>query len=181
MKNFERVFLLALLATGIASCSLLDVERDVEFAANLNIDVVDPVLKSTDGVGFATAELVTPRDNEVVEEYAHLVKKHDVSEIIAVVVAVSEPGIVFLKGSTFAIYQGTTLNATWTMKEDYPAELGSIFEMTNLGDAYGVVADILMTADPFYVGAVGETNVGDVSVTMKVTIKSKLTANPISN
>jgi len=178
MKNFVRVFLLAVLATGIASCSLLDIERDVELAATLNIDVVNPVTKSTEGVEFTEAELVNPRENDVVDEYAHLVENYDVSEIVAVVRSVSEPGVVFLAGSTFAIYQGTTLNATWTMQTDYPADVGNIFNMTDLGDAYGVVADILLTSEPFYVAAVGETNVGDVSITMEVTIRSTLTANP---
>jgi hypothetical protein len=64
------------------------------------------------------------------------------------------------------------------MGSDYPAEVGNIFEMTNLGDAYGTVADILLTGQPFYVAAVGETNVGDVHITMEVTIRSRLTANP---
>jgi len=178
MKSFVRVFLLAMLATGIASCSLLDVERDVDLSATLNINVEEPVMKSTEGVGFAVAELVIPRENDVVDEYAHLVENYDVSEIVAVVRSVSETGVVFLEGSTFAIYQGTTLNAVWTMDTDYPAEVGNIFNMTDLGDAYGVVADILLTSDPFYVAAVGETNVGDVSITMEVTIRSRLTANP---
>ena len=180
MKSFVRVFLLALLAMGIASCSLLDVERDVDLSATLNIDVVDPVMKSTEGVSFTEAELVNPKTNEVVDEYAHLVENYDVKEIVAVVRSVSEPGVVFLSGSTFAIYQGTELNAVWTMQTDYPADVGNIFEMTDLGDAYGVVADILLTADPFYVAAVGETNVGDVSITMEVTIRSRLTANPLN-
>ncbi|TFH21819.1 MAG: hypothetical protein E4H10_14755 [Bacteroidia bacterium] len=179
MKSLVRVFLLTVLATGIASCSLLDVEKDVEFAATLNINVEDPVVKSTGGVGFAVAELVDPSTNDVVDEYGDLIENYDVSEIVAVVRSVSEAGVVFLAGSTFSIYQGNK-SATWSMGTDYPAEVANIFEMTDLGDAYGVVADILLTGDPFYVAAVGETNVGNVSISMEVTIKSRLTANPLN-
>lgn len=180
MKSLVRVVLLGILVTGIASCSLLDVERDVEFTSTLTIDVEEPVMKSTAGVGFAAAETVTPRNNEVVEEYAHLVENYDVSEIVAIVRSVSQSEVVFLKGSVFSIYQGNK-TASWTMGTDYPAEVGTIFEMQNLGNAYGVVADILLTADPFFVTAVGETNVGNVLITLDVTIKSKLTANPLNN
>ena len=177
MKSLVRVFLLGMLVTGIASCSLLDVERDVELSATLNLDSVEQTMKSTNAGGFTAAELVDPSTNEVVDEYADLVENYDVSEIVAVVRSVSEAGVVFLAGSTFSIYQGNK-TASWSMGSDFPAEVGDIFEMTNLGNAYGMVADILLTAQPFYVAAVGETNVGDVTITMEVTIRSRLTANP---
>jgi len=182
MKSFVRVFLLALLVTGIASCSLLDVERDVEFAANLNIEVEEPVLKSTDGIAFIAIEFINPEDNEVVEEYGELVENYDVSEIVAVVTSVSQTDdldVVFLSGSAFSIYQGGK-TATWTMDSDWPVEVGTTFGMGDLGDAYGLVSDILLSHEQFSVSAFGETNVGGVYVTLKVTIKSKLTANPLN-
>ena len=177
MKSLVRVFLLGMLVTGIASCSLLDIERDVELSATLNLDSVEQTMKSTNAGGFTAAELVDPSTNEVVDEYADLVENYDVSEIVAVVRSVSEEGVVFLAGSTFSIYQGNKTES-WSMGSDYPAEVGNIFEMTNLGDAYGMVADILLTGQPFYVAAVGQTNEGDVTITMEVTIRSRLTANP---
>jgi hypothetical protein len=179
MKSFVRVFLLALLVIGVGSCSLLDIERDVELSATLNIDAVEQTMKSTTAGDFTVAELVDPGTNEVVEEYADLVENYDVSEIVAVVRSVSQSDVEFLSGSVFSIYQGNT-TASWTMGTNYPAEVGNIFEMTDLGDAYGVVADILLTGDPFYVAAEGETNVGNVTITMEVTIRSTLTANPLN-
>ena len=182
MKSLLKVFLLAMLATGFASCNLLDVEVDTEYTSYLNIEVEEPVIKSTTGVSFSASGPINPDENEEVEEYGHLIENFDVSEIVAVITSVSQTDdldVVFLAGSTFSIQQGST-GASWTMGTDYPAEVGTIFEMEDLGDAYGVVADILLTLDPFTVTAIGETNVGGVYLTMEVTIKSTLTANPLN-
>lgn len=182
MKSYLILFSLAVLAMGFASCSLLDVEVDTEYTATLNIFVEEPVMKSTTGVAFSASSTVNPDENEEVEEYGHLIENYDVSEIVAVVTSVNqidELDVVFLAGSTFSIQQGST-TASWTMGTDWPVEVGTIFEMENLGDAYGMVADILLTLDPFNVTATGETNVGGVSITMDVTIRSTLTANPLN-
>jgi hypothetical protein len=63
--------MLGILTVGVASCSLFDVEIDTTFEGDLQIEVDEPVMKSTtaEGYPFEASDQIDVLDDEDVYEY----------------------------------------------------------------------------------------------------------------
>ena len=179
MKSLVRVFLFAVLATGIASCSLFDVEIDTTFEADLAIEVEEPVVKSTEaGHSFEAFASIDVLDDEDVYEYQDKIDDFIVSGVTVKVTWVNQEGVELLPETAFTITNGTR-TATWTLKTSMPVEVGTSVNLEDLGKIYDTVNAILADMKPFTVSAVGTTNVAPVSAILVLGINTKVVANPL--
>jgi hypothetical protein len=182
MKSLLRVFLLAIMAAGVASCSLFDVEIDTTFDADLAIEVEEPVLKSTDADSypFQASATIDVLDDEDVYEYQDKIDDFIVSGVTAKVTWVTpEQGAELLPQTTFTITNGKR-TVTWTLTTSMPLEVGTSVNLEDLGDTYKTVSAILADMKPFTVSAVGSTNVAPVSAVIRLGINTKVIANPLN-
>jgi len=179
MKSLSRVFLLAILAAGVASCSLFDVEFDTTFEGDLAIEVEDPAVKSAvEAYPFDASFTINVLDDEDVYEYQDNIDDFIVSGVTAKVTWINADGVELLAKSAFTITNGTR-TATWTLPVNVPIEQGTSFNLENLGDIYKTVSAILADMKPFTVSAVGECNKAPVSAIIRLGIETKVVANPL--
>lgn len=182
MKSIARVFLLAVLAAGLASCSLFDVEIDTTFDADLFIDVAEPVVKSAaaEGYPFEAYATIDVLDDEDVYEYQDKIDDFIVSGVTVSVTSVTpSQGVELLPQTAFTISNGTR-TATWTLASSMPIEVGTSQDLEDLGKIYETVNAILADMKPFTVSAVGSTNVAPVSAILRLGINTKVVANPLN-
>ncbi len=179
MKNLGIVFLMAILALGLASCSLFDVEIDTTFEAQLDIEVEEPVMKSANAdFPFSASTTIDVLDDEDVFEYQDKIDDFIVSGVTVTVTWVNQEGVEFLPQTTFTITNGTR-TADWVLETSMPIEDGVRVDLKDLGKAYETVNGILSDMKPFTVSAVGTCNKAPVSAILRLGIDTKVVANPL--
>lgn len=170
-------YLLAfLLLTGIVftGCNkvkeLADVTFNASYDANLNV-----VVPSTRNVSFETETTIDPNADEEVQKYLDKIKSFNVQSMTATVTSITKD--VTLVTSDLTVFNsGKT--ATWHM-ENLPLTVGASIPLDNDDGQWDTVDQIFGDKTPFTVKLVGETDEGDVSFTLKVSITTKITANPL--
>jgi hypothetical protein len=182
MRHYAKLFIWALMALGLASCSFFDVEFDTEFEGYMPVDVQLPAVKSTaDGpYPFQASATIDVLDDEDVYEYQDKIDDFIVSGVTATVDWVSEEGVEFLPQTSFTITNGKR-TATWTLETAMPIKQGTSVNLENLGDIYATVNAILADMQPFTVSATGSCNKAPVSASIILGIKTKVVANPLNN
>ena len=182
MKSLVRIFVLGILAVGVASCSLFDVEIDTTFSGDLAIEVDEPVMKSTtaDGYPFEAYATIDVLDDEDVYEYQDKIDDFIVSGVTVSVTSVTpNQGVELLPKTSFTITNGTR-TATWTLASSMPVLVGTSQDLEDLGKIYDTVNAILDDMKPFTISAVGHTNVAPVSAILRLGIETKIVANPLN-
>ena len=180
MKSITKVFLLAVLAIGVASCSLFDVEIDTTFEGQLDIEVQDNALKSTDSpFPFSESITIDVLDDEDVYEYQDKIDDFIVSGVTVKVTWVNQEGVEFLPGTKFTI-SNNTRTAEWELESSMPVEEGVTVDLTDLGKAYETINLILGDMKPFTISATGDCNKAPVSAILILGIKTKVVANPLN-
>jgi hypothetical protein len=179
MKSVIRVFLLAFLAAGIASCSLFDVEFDTSFEGDLAIEVEEPAIKSAvEAFPFNASVIINVLDDEDVYEYQDKINDFIVSGVTATVTWINTDGVEFLAGSAFTITNGTR-TVTWTLPVNVPIVEGTSINLEDLGDVYKTISAILADMKPITMTATGECNKAPVSAVVRLGIDTKVVANPL--
>jgi len=180
MKSYAKLFLLAMLAAGLASCSLFDVEFDATFDGDLEIEVQEPGVKSTnaDSYPFQASATINVLDDEDVYEHQDNIEDFIVSGVTATVTWVNQGDVEFLPQTTFTITNGTR-TATWTLESSLPIVQGASLSLTDLGGVYTTVSQILADMNPFTVSAVGSCNKAPVSAVIRLGIETTVIANPL--
>jgi hypothetical protein len=180
MKSYAKLFLLAMFATGLASCSLLDVEFDATYSGDLEIEVQEPSVKSAnaDSYPFQASATINVLDDEDVYEYQDKINDFIVSGVTATVSWVNQGDVEFLPQTAFTITNGTR-TATWTLDSSLPIVEGTSVTLTDLGDIYKTVSEILADLKPFTVSTVGSCNKAPVSAVIRLGIETKVVANPL--
>jgi hypothetical protein len=174
--------MLGILTVGVASCSLFDVEIDTTFEGDLQIEVDEPVMKSTtaEGYPFEASDQIDVLDDEDVYEYQDKIDDFIVSGVTVSVTSVTpSQGVELLAGTEFIITNGSR-TATWTLESNMPIGVGTSQNLEDLGKIYDTVNAILDDMKPFTVSAVGHTNVAPVSAVLRLGIKTKIIANPLN-
>jgi hypothetical protein len=182
MKSLVRLFMLGILAVGVASCSLFDVEIDTTFEGDLFVEVDEPMVKSTtaDSYPFQASATIDVLDDEDVYEYQDKIDDFIVSGVTVAVTSVTpSEGVELLPQTAFTITNGTR-TATWTLATSMPVEVGTSQDLEDLGKIYETVNAILGDMKPFTISAVGSTNVAPVSAVLRLGIKTKVVANPLN-
>jgi len=181
MKSLTKVFLLAMLALGVASCSLFDVEIDTTFEGQLDIEVQEPVMKSTDADVFPFDEftVIDVLDDEDVYEYQDKIDDFIVSGVTVKVDWVNQEDVKFLAGTKFIITNGQR-TAEWELQTSMPIEVNVEVDLKDLGNTYATVNEILGDMKPITITATGTCNKAPVSAILILGMKTKVVANPLN-
>ncbi len=187
MKKAIHIALLVMFAGTITSCekikSWFDVEGESTLSTNLYIDVTDPVMKSTASIPFNNQALIDPLSDDDIAEYEENIKKIEATNIVATVTSVSGKAegtdVIFYKGTYFAV-EGSQ-EAKWTLDEDWVVTKDDIITLKDdIGAVnYNKITEMLTNLEAVWVIADGTCNQSGVSVTLKVGIDIKYTANPL--
>ncbi|NOX87064.1 MAG: hypothetical protein GXO86_14075 [Chlorobi bacterium] len=149
----------------------LDVTFNANYKTNLNVDV--PAVARS--VTFSESETIDPASDPEVSKYWDKIKKFEVQEITGSIISISKN--VTLVSATLSVFNETK-NAQWTFT-NVPLAVGTTLTLDNSNGQWDTVAQILQDKKVFTVSVNGEVSEGDVSFTILVTIKTKVTANPL--
>ncbi len=176
MKNLK--FLLAgFLLTGLifSGCKkaeeALDVTFDATYKADINIDVPAAVRNAS----FNESVTIDPASDPDVSKYWDKIKKFEIQAITGEITSISKE--VTLVSATLSIFNDTR-NAQWTFN-NVPLTVGTTLTLDNSSGQWDKVAQILKDKKVFTISVNGEVSEGDVSFTILVTIKTKVTASPL--
>ena len=179
MKSVVKILLLVILTASLTSCekikNLFDIEVETTINGNLDIEVDETELKSTDGFGFNESITVQVLNDDLYE-YEDEIEDFLVSGVTAEVISVSEDGVEFLAGTTFTM-SNPTYTVVWTLASNWPIEKGTTLNLKDAG-LYDMVSDILDDRVDFTMSAVGESNIGGVTVVIRLGVETTVTVNP---
>ena len=173
--------LVVVLTAGLSSCesieSLFDIDFDTTLSGDLDISIQESAKKSA-SYSFSTYTEVDPLDDEDIQEYLDKIKDFDVNEIMAKAVYVNKGEVVFGPGTTFTIYDNID-KATWPAPDNWAVSEGTTLTLGDISKVYQTVADILTRKKPFTIGASGTCSETGVEVVIRISIKTKVIANPL--
>lgn len=176
MKNLK--YLLAgVFLTGLlfSSCNkakeALDVKFDATYDADINVDI-SPALRN---VAFSESTTIDPASDPNVSRYFDKIKKFEIQEITGEITNISKE--VTLVTGTLSIYNENR-NASWTLN-NVPLTTGTVLTLDDSGGGWDTVSQILKDKQVFTVRIEGEVSEGDVSFTINIKIKTKVTASPL--
>jgi len=180
MKKFA---FLMILAVGLSSCSLFDVDVDSEISEVLDIYVPEAMAKSTDAWHpLVEAKEINARENDDVEEYADRIDEIVVNEIVATVLGVSDEDVVLSENTVFYILSETD-SVAWSKGEAWPIYEDATFTFDNLGNKYDQAAAIIFHAattegeSMFTIGVVGESSKPGINVQIEIKILDSFTVS----
>lgn len=153
-----------------------DVKFDADFSTNLDIHSVAADMKSTQG-SFQASATINPLDNSDMATYANLIKEIKVNEITAEVLNISDAPVM-LESAVFEISSDGFPSAVWEF-ENEELNVGTILTMDNTSGQFDKMQNILDSTNVFTAEVSGSTDKDDVTFTLKVTIKTTVTANPL--
>lgn len=175
MKKLNYLFV-ALFVTSIifSGCNKVKELADVTFTAtyDANLDVVVP---ATRNASFETETTIDPTSDEEVQKYIDNIKSFNVQQVTAEVIAISKD--VTLVTSDLTVFN-TNYTAAWHM-ENLPLSVGATIALGNEDGQWTTVNQIFEDKTAFTVKLVGETDEGDVTFTLKITMTTQITANPL--
>lgn len=182
MRLLVKISLMIVLVAGLASCKkikgLFDVEFDTTLSGNVDIDIQDPVVKSTNDYDFEAFKNVDPTDDPDIEEYLENIKEFAVSGVVAEVLNVSKEGVIFKSGTSFIVADNNS-EVSWTLSEDWEVFNGTTLNLEDMGGVYDAIEEILDKKASFKVGVTGTSTETGVFITIKIGIDTEVTANPL--
>jgi len=182
MKNHVKIVLLVLLTAGISSCekikSLFDVEFNSTFSGDMDIDIQDPVTKSTSSYEFHSATSVDPLDDADFAQYVDNIKDIAVSGVVAEVLFVNKENVLFESGTTFSITDSHS-TVSWILGSDWEIVEGTEITLDDIGGGYGELEDILNKKGAFTISAEGVSSETNVAITLRIGIDTEITASPL--
>ncbi len=189
MRNLGKVILLVMLTAGLSSCekikSIFDVEIETTLSGDLDIDIQESAMKSTNSHEFESSTLIIPSDVEEIDEYSGNITDFAVDGILAEVLSVEKDNLeiesVIFESGTFFYIKDNLDKAFWTMDSDWEIVDGTVFTLEDLGNIYNVVEDILNRnmEGQFTVGVEGVCSESGVFITIRLGIETTVTANPL--
>ena len=183
MRKAIHVAIFVILAGTINSCEMIrgwfDVEGDTVLAANLLIDVLDPAIKSTTGFDFYEEAYIDPLSDDDIAEYQENLNEIKATNIVATVTSVNKQDVVFEKGTKISV-KGSVL-VEWILDEPWNVTVGDEITLNDQETLklYNKVTNMLTNLEALTIIAQGTCNQSGVSVTLKVGIDVKYTANPL--
>lgn len=177
-----KIVLLVTLTAGLSSCekikSIFDVEFDTTLSGDIDIDIEESALKSTNSYKFQKWADVDPLDDDDIAEYIDNIKDFAVNGVIAKVIYVDKANVLFKSGTTFHISDNID-KVSWTLGSDWAVEEGQELPLKDGAGVYEAVANILKKKSAFKIGAEGVCSETNVSITLRIGIDTKVTASPL--
>ena len=179
LKNQIPIIILVILT--LSGCNKLEELFDVTFNAEYSVDlnaIVPPSndLKQSQG-NFSASDTINPNSNTDFQAYAEKIKDIEITSISAKVISISKQ--VTIEMANVSISSGT-LNTSWNFSNEV-ITAGKVLTFDNESGQWNKVQDIIESLETFTVFIDGTTDVDDVEFTLEVTIKTKITANPLDN
>ena len=175
MKKLNRLliaFVITLLV--FAGCEkakeALDVTFDATFHADLNVEV--PV---ADRGSFYASETIDPLADPNIEKYLDKIKSWEIQEVTGEIIEISKN--ITLVTADLIVYSASK-SATWHF-ENEALFLGKTLTLDNANGQWDTIALILDEKTVFTIDISGSTDQDNVTFTIRVTIKTKVTANPL--
>ena len=186
MKTIINVFSGLILLTGLfflGGCDKIESLTDVKFNASMdaNIGVVIPA--NTDkavpagGYEFSESAVVDPREDPDIDKYFDKLKGFEVQEVTGTIGKVLG-GPVAIDGATLTISTDNQ-SVTWNIRHLQLQE-GETVTFGNDNGEWDKVNKILNEKKKFTVTLAGTSDKNGISFTVKITIKVKVTANPLN-
>ncbi len=182
MKSIKTLIsLVTIIILASSGCNklenLLDVTFNAEYKANLEVIIPTAlILKQSTGM-FSASKTIDPASNSEFLAYADKIKKIEITSISAKVISINKP--VTLKVASIAIFSETRSTA-WNFSNE-AINVGKVLTLGNETNQWIITQNIFNDKNIFTIFIDGETNVEDISFTLEVTIKTKVTANPLED
>lgn len=180
MKTRNLLFALLAIALFIGSCNqvddLTDVTFDAEFHADLDCEVVPGTLKSGINGTFSAGATIDPLADSTVEKYIDKIKSWEITSLKGEILSVTKEGANLLSAQIGV--SNANHAAAWQV-ENTPLVVGQEIILDNANGQWDSVNQILAEKQIFTVAATGTTDEDDMSIVIRITIKSKVTANPL--
>ena len=180
MKIKTVLFAMLAAVLMISACSTVDelneVNFDADFKADLNCVVPPGSFKSGINGAFSASETINPLADSTVEKYIDHIKSWNVTGITAEIVSVSKPGA-NLTNAEIKVFSDNH-NALWNIP-GMPLAIGQKVTLGNENGQWDEVNAILGEKKVFTVAINGATDEDDISFTVRITLKTKVTASVI--
>jgi len=176
MKNLKYL-LMGILFSGVvfSGCKKAKEVFDVEFDSSYNADLNVVVPPGPRNASFYESTLIDPFSDPDVKKYANKLKKFEVTELKARVINLSKE--VNMVSCYISIYSDDR-SANWNF-DNLPLTDGTEILLDNSGGQWDDVSAIMMEKKAFTIKVEGTVEDDDVSFTMRIFIKAKVTANPL--
>lgn len=176
MKNLKILSLVVLLIGLVfGSCKKVEEALDVTFDATYDTDLNVDVPAVARNVSFSASSTIDPASDPDVSKYWDKIKKFEVQEVTGVITSISKEVTLVSADLTIA---NDSRTAKWTFN-NVPLTVGTKLTLDNSGGQWNTVDQILQDKKVFTVRINGEVSEGGVQFTILVTIKTKVTANPL--
>jgi hypothetical protein len=179
-KSIQAILLVFLLGIIYSGCektkSLLDVKFDAKFETNVPVVVEPADLKKTlYGVFYASAT-IDPMSNSDFAEYADKIKDISIKSVTAEVISISKPAV--LLSADLTISSEGVSPAAWSFSNEN-LEVGKTLTLDNGAGQWSRVQTMLNNKKLITVVIEGSTDEDNLTFTLKVTINTEVTANPL--
>ncbi len=174
-----KIALLAILigAIGFTGCEKVKDIADVKFNANYTTDLNINVTPGRDINGtFSESATINPTSDEQVEQYLDLIKSWEVTGLTGEFLNTSQD---FTLVNTEFTISSEDKSAVWQFS-DIAVTDGTALTLDNANGQWDTVNQILAEKQTFTVTFSGETDTDEVSFTMRITIQTEVTANPLN-
>jgi len=177
MKQIKQLAFLMIVALATASCDMLNVDVETTMSGVLSIDVDEPTAKSAlAGYPFQAIKNLDPQEDEDVKKYASNIVAVGVGNISAEVIAVGKDDVLILQGAVVTLSDEAN-STTWVLPEDWPIEVGKIYQLNDQDGFYEDVSAILEDVEEFTIGMAGNSSVSGVRIEIKFSIDATATGS----
>ena len=180
-KAKQFLILVAVIILVSSGCNklenLLDVTFNAEYTVNLGaVTYPSQGLKQSTGL-FSASATIDPTSNSDFLKYAEKIKEIEITSVSAKVLSINKPFTI--ETASIAVFSESR-NTAWNFTNEI-INIGKFFTLGNNSDQWAIIHNIIEDQNTFTVLVDGETNVDNVEFTLEITIKTKITANPLEN
>lgn len=174
MKKFA---FLMILAVGLSSCDLFNVDVDTNVDGLLSIDVEEGMAKGTaERTHFIDFVSITP-DSDEINDYRDRINGVGINNVTATVASVSKEDVVIYQDSKVIISADGKKDAVYKLEKDWPIENNNSFPLYDQDDFYAEVAAILEDLETFEITMDGYSSQSGVLITIKFNIGAKISGS----
>ncbi len=175
--KFKTTLTALLIATiGFTGCNKVKNATDVRFDANYTTDLNVNVSPGRDINGsFDESATIDPTSNANVKQYLNVIKSWDIVGISGDMMSVSQDFI--LQNATVSV-SSSDKSARWEFS-NISVTTGTTLTLDNSNGQWDTINQILAEKQTFTVNFSGQTDHDNVQFTLRVTLQSKVVANPL--
>ena len=173
----KKLAFLMILALGLGSCSLFNIDVDTNVDGLLRIDVEEGMAKGTaERTHFRDFVSITP-DSDEINDYRDRINEVGINNVTATVASVSKEDVVIYQDSKVIISVDGKKDAEYILEKDWPIEEDNTFPLYDQEDFYSEIAAILEDLETFEITMDGYSSQSGVLITIKFNIEAKISGS----